>query len=326
MSTVIVGVLPANVPLPELPQGTAELPRIGYIGLRPLTESAAALEPIDGLKNGLRELGYIEGTNYVLDVRIANNDPARYPALVAELTQLRVKLIVAASTPAAVVIHKANPAMPIVVRGPDIVGAGLAQNASHPGGTVTGIDELAAGHTDKRLRLLKQGVASVSRVAVLSSAPTETGHRQAFAEAERAARELGVSVKLERISAATDLPRLFASLRADAVDAVFCSGGVLPRPIQQRIVELVAQHRLPAMYPVRDYVELGGLMSYAYRSADMFRVAATYVDKILKGAAPGDLPLTIWDRNYLTVNFRTASSMGLVLPTPFLAQADEVLK
>jgi putative ABC transport system substrate-binding protein len=323
---VILSVLPTNAPPPELPQDAAKLPRIGYVGLRPLTESAAALEPIDGLKSGLRDLGYIEGKNYLLDVRIANNDAARYPALVAELTQLRVKLIVAASTPAAVAIHKANPTMPIVVRGPDIVGAGLAHSASRPGGTVTGIDELASGDSEKRLRLLKQGVAGISRVAVLSSAPTETGHRQAFAEAERAARAIGVSVKLERISAATDLPRLFASLRADGVDAVFCSGGVLPRPVQAQIVELVAQHRFPAMYPIRDYVDLGGLMSYGYRSRDMFRVAATYVDKILNGAAPGDLPLTIWDRNYLTVNARTASTMGIAFPTTFLAQADEVLK
>ncbi len=164
----------------------------------------------------------------------------------------------------------------------------------------------------------------MSRVAVLSSAPTESGHLQAFAEAELAAREIGATVRPIRNSATTDFARIFAGLRGDSVDAVFCSGGILPRPVQQRIVELAAHHRLPAMYPVRDYVELGGLMSYAYRNAEMFRVAATYVDKILNGAKPEEIPLTIWDRHYLTVNARTASALGLVIPAAVLSQADIV--
>ena len=189
---------------------------------------------------------------------------------------------------------------------------------------VTGIDEVAAGVSDKRLRLLHQAVPTISRVAVLSSAPTESGHLQAFAEAEQAAREIGVTVRPFRISATTDLAHTFAGLRGDSVDAVLCSGGILPRPVQQRIVELAAQHRLPAMYPVRDYVDLGGLLSYGYRNAEMFRVAASYVDKILKGAKPGEIPLTIWDRHYLTVNASTASALGLVIPAAILSQADIV--
>ena len=303
--------------------GTPEPRRIGYVTLRPLNESAAAMVPITALKDGLRDLGYVEGKDYVLEVRTANNDPTRYPELTAELTKLPVKLIVAASTPAAVAIHKANPAMPIVVRGPDIIGAGLASSASRPGG-VTGIDELAPGISDKRIRMLKQAMPAISRVAVLSSAPTERGHLQAFAEAELAARAIGVTVRLFKITATTDLAAIFASLRSDSVDAVFCSGGVLPRPVLQRIVELAARHRLPAMYPHLDYVELGGLMSYGYRNAEMFRVAATYVDKILKGANPAELPLTIWDRHYLTVNARTASALGLVIPAAILSQADVI--
>src|SRR5688500_2863498 len=119
-----------------------ELPRIGYLGLRPLTESAASMELITALREGLADLGYVEGTDYVMEVRIADNDPTRYPKLITELTQLQVRMIVSAPTPAAVAIHKANPAMPIVVRGPDIVGAGLARTAKRPGGVVTGIDEL----------------------------------------------------------------------------------------------------------------------------------------------------------------------------------------
>jgi len=307
-------------------RASGEPRRIGYIGLRPLAESAAAREPIAALKDGLRELGYIDGTDYALEIRIANNDPSRYPALTRELTQLGVRLIVAASTPAAVAIHQTDPTMPIVVRGPDIVGAGLAASVSRPGGLVTGIDELATGITETRLRLLNEALPKASRVAVLSSAPTENGHLIAFGEAERAARAIGVSLKLFRVSAATDYAAVFSQLTKDGVDAIFCSGGVLPRPVQLQIVTLASAERLPGMYPQRDYVELGGMMSYAYRNADMFRAAAGYVDKILKGAKAGDLPIMIWDRHYLTVNTKAATALGLTLPSPFLSKADEILK
>ena len=176
IGVAIVAGLVLSVPLSaqqaDVSRDTA-VPRIGYLGLRPLTESGAS---IAALKDGLRDLGYVEGKDYVLDLRMADNDPTRYPELIGELTRLRVKLIVAASTPAAVAIHKVNPTMPIVVRGPDIVGAGLAESVSHPGGVATGVDELAAGLSERRLRLLKQAVPSISRVAVLSSAPTEGGH------------------------------------------------------------------------------------------------------------------------------------------------------
>ena len=128
------------------------------------------------------------------------------------------------------------------------------------------------------------------------------------------------------MSATTDLDRIFASFRSDRADALLCSGGILPRPIEQRIVELAARHRLPAIYPAIDYVRLGGLLSYGYGNAEMIRAAATYVDKILKGANAGDLPLTIWDRDYLTVNAKAAAAFDLTLPTAFLSQADEVVK
>jgi putative ABC transport system substrate-binding protein len=319
---LFVGVVSWTLVSAEQPGPVAGVPRIGYIGLRPLTESAAQMDSIAALKGGLRDLGRVEGRDYVLEVRIANNDPARYPELTAELSNLQVKLIVAASTPAAIAIHRANAAMPIVVRGPDLVGAGLAESASRPGGVTTGIDEVGPGTTDRRLRLLKQTVPAISRVAILSSAPTESGHVQAFAEAERAARAIGVTLIRFRVSATTDFAPIFASLRRDTVDAVFLPEGILPRPVQQRIVELVAQQRLPAMYPVRDYVEMGGLMSYAYRNDEMFRVLASYVDKILDGSKPGDLPLTIWNRHYLTVNARTASALGITVPAAVLSQAD----
>lgn len=305
--------------------GHLDVPHIGYLGFRPLTESAS-MEVVTALKEGLRDLGHAEGRDYILDLRSADNDANRFPTLISELTRLHVRLIFAPSTPAAVAIHKANPAMPIVVRGPDIVGAGLAQSASRPGGTVTGIDEVGTGDTGKRLRLLKQAVPAISRVAILGSAPSEAGHVRAIAEAEQAAKAIAVTIKVFRVSATTDLDPIFAGLRSDRVDAILCSGGILPRPVEQRIVELAARHRLPAMYPAIDFVQFGGLLSYGYRNAEMIRAAATYVDKILKGANAGDLPLTIWDRYYLTVNAKAAAALGLTLPTSFLSKADEVVK
>lgn len=164
VTVMLVGVAALGLASTEQRSAVQEVPRIGYIGLRPVNETAASMASITALKEGLRALGYVEGKDYVLEVRIANNDPTRYPALTAELTKLQVKLIVAASTPAAVAIHKANPTMPIVLRGPDIVGAGLANSAGRPGGAVTGIDEVAAGVSDKRLRLLRQAVPTISRV------------------------------------------------------------------------------------------------------------------------------------------------------------------
>jgi putative tryptophan/tyrosine transport system substrate-binding protein len=305
--------------------GNLNVPHIGYLGFRPLTESVS-IEIVAALNEGLRNLGHAEGRDYILDLRSADDDADRFPALVAELTRLQVKLIFAPSTPAAVAIHKANPAMPIVVRGPDIVGAGLAQSASRPGGMVTGIDEVGTGDTAKRLRLLKQAVPAISRVAILGSAPSEAGHVRAIAEAEEAAKAIAVTLTVFRVSATTDLDPIFAGLRSDRVDAILCSGGILPRPVEQRIVELAARHRLPAMYPAIDYVQLGGLLSYGYRTTEMIRAAATYVDRLLKGANAGDLPLTIWDRYYLTVNAKAAAALDLALPTTLLSQADEVIK
>jgi len=322
---LVLGLVPLLVVVPQqrsVPLD-AGVQRVGYLGLRPLAES----EPvIVALKDGLRDLGYVEGKNYVLEVRLANDDPGRYPELIDELTNLKVRLIVAASTPAAIAIHNRNPTMPIVVRGPDLVGAGLALSAGHPGGVATGIEELAPGMSDKKLRLLKRAVPTISNVAVLSPAPTATGHAIQFDETQQTAKAIGVTLHVFQVSATTNLDEVFAEITKERDEAVLCLGGVLPRPVLKRIVDFAAQHRLPAMYPARDYIDVGGLMSYAYRSPDMLRFAATYVDKILKGARPGDLPLTNWTKYYLTVNLKAASALGITLGPALVSEADEVVR
>jgi len=298
--------------------------RIGFLALRPLPQIAPSLS---AFKDGMRELGYLEGKDYVLEVRLANDDPTRYPALVAELSRLKVELIVAGSTPAAIAIHETNPTMPIVVgRGPDLVGAKLAESAAHPGGVVTGIEELAAGMTDKRLRFLKQAVPAIVRVAVLSPAPTQGSHALQYNEAEQTAKAIGVTLRAYRVSATSDFEKVFDDIAKDRADAILAFNGVLPRPIQERIIQLAAKHRLPAIYPARDFVEIGGLMSYGQRGPEMFRFAATYVDKIFKGAKPADLPLTPWTKLYLSVNTKTAATLDIALPPSFLSQVNDTVK
>lgn len=300
------------------------LHRIGFLGLRPMTETAPS---VAALKDGLRQLGRLEGRDYLLEIRLADDDPDRYPALIAELAALKVELIVAASTPAAIAIHTANPAMPIVIgRGPDLVGAGLASSAEHPGGVATGIEELAPGMIDKRLRFLKQAVPTLSHVAVLSSAPTEGAHALQYQEAEQTAKAIGVTIRSYRVSAATDFGRVFDEITKDGAEGLLGLNGVLARPVQRNIVELAAHHRLPAIYPAADFVHVGGFMSLGQRSAEMFRFAATYVDKIFKGAKPGDLPLTNWSRLHLSVNTTAAAALGITLPASLLSQADEVVR
>jgi putative ABC transport system substrate-binding protein len=322
---LVLGFVPLLLVVPQQSSvpPEARVYRIGFLGLRPLAESTPL---IAALKDGLRDLGYIEGKNYVLEARLANDDPSRYPELIDELTKLNVKLVVAASTPAAIAIHKRNPLMPIVVRGPDLVGAGLARSASHPGGVATGIEELSPGISDKKLRFLKQASPSISDVAVLSPAPTAGGHAIQFDEAEQTAKAIGVTLHVFRVSATTNFDEVFAEITKEHAQAILCLGGVLPRPVQRRIADFAAQHRLPAMYPARDYIDVGGLMSYAYRSPDMLRFAAAYVDKILRGAKPGDLPLTSWTKYYLTVNLKAAALLGITLPPSLVSQAEEVVR
>ncbi len=302
---------------------SAAHPRIGVLALRPLPELGPSLS---AFKDGMRELGRVDGKDYVLEIRTANDTASHYPALIAELSRLKVALIVAGSTPAAIAIHNANPAMPIVVaRGPDLVGAMHMQGQDHPGGIATGIEELAPGSIDRRLRFLKRAVPTIARVAILSPAPTPGAHALQYDEAEQTGKDVGVRVRSYPVSATSDFARVFDEIASDGADGLVCFNGVLPRAAQVRIIDLAARHHLPAIYPGRDFVDLGGLMSYGPRGAEMFHLAATYVDKILNGVRPGDLPVTS-TRSYLSVNMKTARTLGVALPASFLAAVDEVVK
>ena len=236
--------------------GQSAVHRIGFLGLRPLSESDAL---IGRLRAGLQDLGYVEGKNYVLDIRLADDNASRYPALVRELTDANVKLIVAASIPAAVAIHQINPQMMIVIaQGPDIVGNKLADSVERPGGVATGLEELKPGTTDKRLRLLKQARPAISRIAVLSPTPSESGHAVQYREAEQTAAAIGVTLRPYRVSAATDFDKVFDAIVRDGADGIVVFNGLLPRPIQLRIVGFATERRLPVMYASEQFVVAGG--------------------------------------------------------------------
>ncbi len=321
----LAGALPNLSPSQQQPANSqSAVHRIGFLGLRPMPESEPAIRQ---LRSGLQGLGYVEGKNYVLEIRLADDNASRYPALVRELTKANVKMIVAASIPAAVAIHKENPLMTIVIaQGPDIVGNKLADSAERPGGVATGLEELKPGNTDRRLRLLKQVRPSLSRVAVLSPAPSENGHVVQYREAEQTAAAIGVSLRSYRVSATSDFDKVFDAITSDGADGMVVFNGLLPSPIQRRIVEFAAQRRVPTIYASEQFVVAGGLMSYGADQPGRFRLAAPIVDKILKGAKPGDLPLTYDAQLRLFVNARAAEKLGITLPQSLIAEAHTVLK
>jgi putative ABC transport system substrate-binding protein len=274
----------------------------------------------------LRTLGYVEGGNIVIETRLSRPNTSDLPAQAAELAQMDLELIVAAALPFALEVRKANPTMPMVIATcPGMVSNGFAQSLEHPGGNVTGMDELPPGVTTKRLELLKTAAPKVSRVALLSTTPGRGGHETQLADAEQAATALGISVKSYRAASLGELHSALAAIANDGMDGLLNFQGGLSLSNRQLIVDFAAQHRLPAIYQATLFAEAGGLMSWAPDLEHQYKTAARYVDKILKGANPGDLPITHPPDYYLTINARAATGLGLTLSPALLAQAARVL-
>jgi putative ABC transport system substrate-binding protein len=277
----------------------------------------------------LQERGYVEGQNIVIEFRAANGEIERFPALAGELVRLKVDVILAPNTPGARAAQKVTTTMPIVVpvMG-DPVRDGLVGSLARPGGNITGLTFLGPELVPKRLTLLKQALPTVSRVAALWH-PRAYGERtmsDMMNEAEAAARSMGVDLRLVAVQGADEFERAFSTIDGEHADALI----VFPSPMlfveRRRIVELATKHRLPSMALGREFVELGGLMSYGASIADLNRRSATYIDKILKGAKPGDLPVEQPTKFELLVNLKTARELGLTIPREFLLLADEVIE
>ena len=324
LATLTGGLLAA--PLAAKAQPAGKVARIGY-----LSASSPPIAPHqhEAFLQGLRDLGYVEGRNLVIEYRFAERKFERLPALAAELVALKVDVIAAGNTPAALAAKQATRTLPIVFWGAaDPVTDGLITSLARPGGNVTGLTGVASDLVGKRLELLTQTVPGVSRVAVLWH-PGGQGERTAkdmLKATDVAARALGVRLQSVEARGPADIDRAFSEMTGARAGAVTVVGSVMFFIERRRLVDLAAKSRLPAVYTIREFVDAGGLMAYGPNQADLNRRAATYVVKILKGANPGDLPVEQPTKFELVINLKTAKALGLTIPPSLLQRADQVIE
>ena len=307
-------------------QQATKTARIGYLALN----RAAGPHRQEAFLQGLRDIGYAEGRNVAIEYRDAEGKPERLPALAAELVALKVDVIVTGGgAQAALAAKQATSALPIVFAATaDPVGSGLVTSLARPGGNVTGLSLIFPELVGKCLEQIKQAVPGVSRVAVLwqAGAYGERTERDMLKGAEVAGRVLGVRLQIVEARGPADFDRAFSEMTRARAGALTVLGSVTFANERRRLVDLAAKNRLPAVYMERDYVDAGGLMSYGPNVADLFRRAATYVDKILKGAKPGDLPVEQPTKFELVINLKTAKALGLAVPQSLRQRADEVIQ
>jgi putative ABC transport system substrate-binding protein len=308
-------------PLAVKAQQTGKVYRIGFLG-----NSTAALEAnlVGPFREGLRELGYVEGRNVQIEYRWGEGKYERFPELVAELVALKVDVLVTAGTPAALAVKRATTTIPLVmVAVGDPVGTGLVASLARPGGSMTGLTSIAPDLEGKRLELLREAVPKLSRVSVIWN-PANPFHVTAEKEARSAAQVLQMKVHSVGVRTAQELDPAFVAIVKERPGAFIVLADRIFLHNRGRIVDFAARNRLPAVYAYRELVEAGGLMSFGPNYADMHRRAATFVDKILKGAKPADLPVEQPTKFELLINLKTARALGLTIPPSLLARADQV--
>ncbi len=306
-------------------QPAAKVVRIGIL-LPPSRPTAPDWKEGWPFAKALRELGWVEGRNLAIEDRWAEGRTERLPALAAELVGLKVDVIVASSWPAAVAAKNATTTIPIVIVGAgDPVGTGLVQSLAHPGGNVTGLGDLSAELSAKRLELLKEAVPTLSRVAILWNAG-DSGMTLRMRAIQTASRTLAVTVRPLGVHSLEDFEVAFTAMTQERPDALFVVADPLVTANRKRILDFTAKHQLPAMYEFRPYAADGGLMAYGPSLDSMFGRAAAFADKILKGARPADLPVEEPTQFELVVNLKTAKALGLKLPQSILIRADEVIQ
>ena len=300
----------------------AKAPRVGLLGLG----SAESSPLFEALRQGLRERGWVEGQNITFEDRTTVGHYSRLLDVAAELVRLKVDVIVAWGTTTALAARKATRTIPIVTAaGNDPVEIGLAASLARPGGNVTGLTTSGRELIGKRIELLKETLPGLSRVAVLWNPESRT-QPLSLRDAEAAARSLGLQVRPAEVRGPEDLEKAFASLAREHPEALALVASNMFLVHRARIVELAARYRLPATFSDRSYVEAGGLMSYGPDEKAIFRQLANYVDRILKGAKPGDLPIEQPTKFELVINRETAKALGLTIPPSLLLRADEVIQ
>src|SRR5271169_261232 len=311
-------------PLEADAQPSAKVATIGYLSMAGGAPGGAPLA--ESFRQGLQDLGYVEGKTIAIEYRSAEGKPERLPALAAELVQLPVDVIFAQSGQVAEVVRDTTTTIPIVmVSGADPVAIGLVASLARPGGNITGLSLMSAELAGKRLQLLKEASGRLGRVAVLWNA-RDAVMTNIFSEIQTAAPTLGMTVQPLGVQVAEDIDSAIAALTQERPDALFMITDVLTSRYVRQVLEFAVQHQLPTMFQSSGPVAEGGLMSYAPSFTDSYRRAAYYVDRILKGAKPGDLPIEQPMKFELVVNLKTAKALGITIPPTLLMLADKVIE
>ncbi len=304
-------------------QQPTKVPRIGFLGAVSRSTVSARTE---AFRQGLRELGYVEGKNIVIEYRYVEGKLDRVSELAAELVRLKVDIIVTAGPASTRSAKEATVTIPIVMAfDNDPVGSGFVASLARPGGNITGLSTLAPEISGKQLELLKEIAPRLSRVAVLGNS-TVSGNAQMLREVELAAGALGVKLQYLDVLGPKDIETAFRAAKKERADAILVLQNLVATSQRTQITDLAVKNRLPAIYDRAEFVEDGGLMTYSVSSTDLFRRAATYVDKILKGAKPADLPVEQPKKFELIINLKAAKQIGLMIPPNVLARADRVIK
>jgi putative tryptophan/tyrosine transport system substrate-binding protein len=308
-----------SAPLAAKAQQGVKFRRIGFLRSGPPPESW-----VEGLQQGLRDLGYVEGKNIITEFRFTDGSTGKLPDLVAELLRLKVEVIVASGTPATLAAQNLTRTVPIVVVGVnDPVGSGLVSSLSRPGENITGLTNQTPDLAMKRVGLLKEVVPQLSRLAVLGN-PAHPAYASQVKTIETGVRSLGVQLDIIAVRSPNDFEAAFKMARR--AQALIQLDDVLLPTHRTRLLELTRHNRLPAVYGFREFVDGGGLMAYGVNFPDLYRRAAIYVDKILKGAKPADLPVEQPTKFELVINMKTAKALGLTIPPSLLQRTDEVIQ
>jgi putative tryptophan/tyrosine transport system substrate-binding protein len=308
-------------PLAARAQKLGKVYRIGILEAIPAAQNAANL---DALRRGLRDLGYVEGQNLIIEYRSADGRAELFPDLASELTRLEVDLLVTRGTPAARAAKNATGTIPVIMAtmgDPRAVVAGFAR----PGGNVTGVTTFSTELTAKRVELLKELVPKLSRVGLLHNMGNPAAPPE-WEETKTAGRALGLQVELLDVRSQDDFGRAFELAARHRIDALIVGADGLTQMHQQTLVDLAARNRLPAAYPAREFVEAGGLVAYAVNYPDLYFRFASFIDRIFKGAKPGELPVEQPAKFELVINLRTATALGLTIPQLVLLRADDVIR
>jgi putative ABC transport system substrate-binding protein len=296
------------------------------IGILETASPALNIRNLDALRRGLRELGYIENQNYILEYRSADGDAGRFPALANELVRLGVDLIVTRGTPAARAAKNATETIPIVMAAVgEPLGVGIVESLARPGGNLTGLSALVTELAGKRVELVRELRPGASTAALLHNMGNPVVPEQ-WEETKKAAQTLGIEAILLDVRTEGDIPRAFETASARHVDMLLVGIDALTQEYRQLIIDMAARHRLAAIYASKEFVDVGGLIAYGVSYPDLYFRSAAFIDRIFRGAKAGDLPVEQPTKFELTINLKAAKALGLNIPPTLLATADEVIE